>query len=242
MMEHDEGVARNILPLEVNAYYSSAADDQISERFCDFLKLYLVDRVSAHMENIRAFSRFFFHPRVLRAVSQSDPSTKILGYKSSLPVFASPAALAKLGHPLGEANITKGTGRTGIIQAVSMTSSLSAPEIAAARISPTQPLFFQLHKKRDDSITEKLVKKVEALGYRAIFLTVDSFIPGRWDRYMKAPFILEDQEEEATKRQPSPEDSGEEDAGKLSTAEALFAMDDVDSMTWQKVDLFSIMF
>ncbi|KAG6846017.1 hypothetical protein H0H87_011065 [Tephrocybe sp. NHM501043] len=52
-------------------------------------------------ENAHAFTRFFFHPRVMRPVSQCDPSTSILGYKSSIPVFVSGAALAKLGHPEG---------------------------------------------------------------------------------------------------------------------------------------------
>lgn len=37
----------------------------------------------------------------MREVRQTDASTKILGHKSSLPVFVSAAGLAKLGHPLG---------------------------------------------------------------------------------------------------------------------------------------------
>lgn len=57
--------------------------------------------LSAYNENARAFARFFFHARVMRPVSQCDPSTTILGYKSSIPVFISGAALAKLGHPQG---------------------------------------------------------------------------------------------------------------------------------------------
>ena len=58
-------------------------------------------RCVAFDENARAFARFFFHPRVMRPVSHCDPSTTILGYKSSIPVFISGAALAKLGHPEG---------------------------------------------------------------------------------------------------------------------------------------------
>lgn len=58
-------------------------------------------RNPAYDENTRAFTRFFFHARVMRSVSHCDPSTTILGYKSSIPVFISGAALAKLGHPDG---------------------------------------------------------------------------------------------------------------------------------------------
>ena len=195
----------------------------------------------AHTENVRAFSRFFFHPRVLRAVSQCNPSTTILGFKSSIPVFVSAAALAKLGHPLGETNITRGAGQTGIIQMVSTNASFSASEIAAARVYPTQPLFFQLYKKREDSEAEKLIKEVEALGYNAIFLTVDAIVAGRRDRDIRAPFVLEDQEKGVMKQQPSVEEPQEEDEDEedtLGTSGALVAEDDVD-MTWERVGSWS---
>ena len=55
----------------------------------------------ANRENARAFSRFFFRARIMRSVSHCDPSTPILGFESSIPVFVSGAALAKLGHPEG---------------------------------------------------------------------------------------------------------------------------------------------
>lgn len=240
MIEHNEDVARDILSYKANAYYSSAADDQISKCLREFLilRLYLFDRDLAHTENVRAFSRFFFHPRVLRAVSRCDPSATILGCKSSLPIFVSSTALAKLGHPLGEINLTKGAGRTGIIQMVSTNASFSASEIAAARVSPTQPLFFQLYKKRDDSKAEKLVREVEALGYNAIFLTVDAIVAGRRDRDIKAPFVLEDQEKETRTQQPTVEDPQEGEGDMLGTSGALVAANDTD-MTWEKVDLLS---
>lgn len=162
-----------------------------------------------------------------------------MGYESSLPIFVSPAALAKLGHPLGETNITRGAGQTGIIQVVSTNASFSASEIAAARVSPTQPLFFQLYKKRDDSEAEKLVNEVEALGYNAIFLTVDVVTAGRRDRDIKAPFVLEDQERGTTKRQPSVEDPQGGEADMMGMAGALVAANDVD-MTWEKAGHFSV--
>jgi len=37
----------------------------------------------------------------MRPVARCDPSTRVLGFKSSIPVFVSGAALAKLGHPDG---------------------------------------------------------------------------------------------------------------------------------------------
>jgi L-lactate dehydrogenase (cytochrome) len=124
---------------------------------------------------------------------------------------------------------------------VSTNASFSASEISAARVSPTQPLFFQLYKKRDDSEAEKLVQEVEALGYNAIFLTVDAIVAGRRDRDIKAPFALEDQEREGTKQQPYVESPQEEEEDTLGTSGALVAGNDVD-MTWEKVGLCRIKF
>lgn len=46
-----------------------------------------------------------------------------MGCPSSIPVYIAPAAMAKLGHPLGEINLTRGAGATGIIQGVSLLMS-----------------------------------------------------------------------------------------------------------------------
>ena len=43
----------------------------------------------------------------------------MLGVKSTLPFFICPAALAGLGHPEGEVNLTRAAGKMGIIQGVS---------------------------------------------------------------------------------------------------------------------------
>ncbi|KAI0936188.1 hypothetical protein AcV5_004386 [Taiwanofungus camphoratus] len=231
-LQEMEDVARSVLSFKAVSYYASAADDELT-----------------HHENGRAFSRFFFHPRVLRPISKCDPSTTILGFRSSIPVFVCGAAYAKLGHPLGEANITRGASRTGIIQMVSTNSSLSVAEIAAARSSPSQPLFFQLYKKKDDKLAEQLVHEVEGLGYNAIFLTVDAPTVGNRERDIRAPFALEEQEREVEREQENtvqqktagkaprkPEDAEDDLEGQLNlggTAGAALRNDDFD-MTWEK--------
>ena len=65
-----EVVAKRILPAKAWAYYSSASDDEITLR-----------------ENHSAFQRIWFRPRILRDVSTVDWSTKILGQKSSMPLY-----------------------------------------------------------------------------------------------------------------------------------------------------------
>ncbi|PAV19486.1 cytochrome b2 [Pyrrhoderma noxium] len=206
-----EAVAKQVLSYKAWAYYSSAGDDEIT-----------------HAENIRAFSRFFFNARVLRPISRCDTKTTLLGFPSSLPIFVSGAALAKLGHPDGEANITRGCGRAGIIQMVSSNASLSVEEVANARVKPDQPIWFQLYKHSDEKAVER-IREIEKLGYGAIFLTVDAPVVGHRERDIHAPFVLEDQEREAERlagqdaqhdlpQGPEPDEMVEGTAGALLSA------------------------
>ena len=80
---------------------------------------------TAKIANGTAYQKIVFRPRVLRKVADADASTELMGCKSSLPIYIAPAAMAKLGHPLGEINLTRGAGTTGIIQGVSVASEQS---------------------------------------------------------------------------------------------------------------------
>ena len=129
---------------------------------------------------------------------------------------------------------------------VSSNASLSYAQIAEARMHPSQPLFFQLYKHRDNKIAEQRVREVIELGYNAIFLTVDAVVAGNRERDIRAPFELEEQEREAEKAdeaksgaqaaadKPAKQGSKDgEDVNLLGTAGALVANDDLD-LTWEK--------
>lgn len=201
----------------------------------------------ANRENARSFSRFFFRARIMRSVSHCDPSTTILGFMSSIPVFVSGAALAKLGHPegrslfcrlesyhskkIGELNITRGSAKEGIIQMVSSNASFSPRDIMEAA-DTTQTLFFQLYKHNDE-IAEKLVHEVEELGYKAIFLTVDALVAGNRERDIRSPWILENEENGGPTEFYVEGIAPSKEVDILGTAGALISNIDRD-MTWDK--------
>ncbi|ORX39755.1 putative L-lactate dehydrogenase [Kockovaella imperatae] len=149
------------------AYYASAADDEITKN-----------------TNASAYQKVVFRPRILRKVAQADCSTEILGKASSIPVFISPAAMAKLGHPDGEVNLTKGAHSTGIIQVISSNASCSLDELCAVR-SSSQPLFFQLYVNRNRDIASDLIRKLNKLNLDAIFLTGDAPVGGKRERDLR---------------------------------------------------------
>ncbi|KIM79769.1 hypothetical protein PILCRDRAFT_98049 [Piloderma croceum F 1598] len=220
-----EDVARKVLSFRALGYYSSASDDEIT-----------------HNQNILAFSRLFFSPRVLRPVSICDTSTTLLSTHTSLPIFISPAALARLGHPLGEANLTRGAHRTNIIQIVSSDASLSYEAIADARPDPNQVLWFQLYKNKDRVKAEARVREAVKLGYKAICLTVDAIVAGNRERDIRVPWMLDDMEKldsahevegDDAVRAPGDTKMEEMSINILGTAGALSNNNDRD-MTWTK--------
>ncbi len=133
---------------------------------------------------------------------------------------------------------------------VSNNASFSFDEIAAARVSPSQPLFFQLYKRKDDKVAAEKVREVEALGFNAIFLTVDAPVAGSRERDIRAPFVLKEQERlaelEARRKDGAlpdqPQDISESDevVDVLGTAGGLLSAADMD-MSWEKVRDFSLL-
>ncbi|KAH8660030.1 cytochrome b2 [Xylariales sp. PMI_506] len=148
------------------AYYSAGAEDELS--------------VS---DTRRLYNRIVLRPRVLRDVSTVSTTTNILGHASSLPFYISPTGMGKYAHRDAEKNLAAVAGEEGIIYMMPTSPSYSHADIFGARSrGPEQPLFFQLYFNRDHAKAEALVRKVEALGAAAIFVTVDSPVLGRRER------------------------------------------------------------
>ncbi|KAF2014515.1 hypothetical protein BU24DRAFT_493107 [Aaosphaeria arxii CBS 175.79] len=147
--------AQRVLSETAWAYYRSAADEE-----------------RTFFENRDAFQRYFFRPRILRDTSTGSTESSILGIPTAMPVFISPAAMAKLGHPLGEINLTKAAGNCNIVQMISCNASCSIEEMVDSTVDG-QSLFFQIYLNKDRSASEQLLRKVEQLGVKAIVFTVD---------------------------------------------------------------------
>jgi 4-hydroxymandelate oxidase len=151
-------------------YYQSGAEDEVTLR-----------------ENRAAFERIKLRPRMLTGAGAPDTRMSLLGETLSLPVLVAPAAYQKLAHPEGEAAMARGAGAAGTIMALSTLSTMSLEEVAEAA---TGPLWFQLYVYKDRSITESLVRRAEAAGYKALVVTVDAPYLGRRERDIRNGFGL----------------------------------------------------
>lgn len=135
-------------------------------------------------------------------------------------------------NDIGELNITRGSAKERIIQMVSSNASFSPRDIMEAAHN-TQTLFFQLYKHRSDEIAEGLVRQIENLGYKAIFLTVDAIVAGNRERDIRCPWMLEDEENGGPTEFHVEDSAPSKEVNILGTAGALVANDDRD-MTWEK--------
>ncbi|KAL9583488.1 MAG: hypothetical protein Q9203_005059, partial [Teloschistes exilis] len=189
---HDfETVASKTLAPKTWAFYSSAATDLVT-----------------HAANSSCFERMWWRPRVLRDVRVRDTRSRLMGHGVEMPVFVSPAAMARLVHPEGERAIARAVGGRGVVQcvrkvlslpllelnmqevgAVSTNASYSITDIVSALPSPSHsspttpkqppPIFFQLYVSKNRAASESLLRTVHDLGITTVFLTVDSPLAGK---------------------------------------------------------------
>lgn len=113
----------------------------------------------------------------------------MLGLDMSVPIFCSPAAMAKMVHPEGEKGIARGCKKIGIPQCISTNASFPIAEIFESVSGEggygkfegdgKLPIFFQLYVDKQREKSEKLLNEVERLGVKAVFVTVDAPVPGK---------------------------------------------------------------
>lgn len=103
-----------------------------------------------------------------------------------MPVYVTATALGKLGHPLGEVNLTKAAGKHGVIQMIPTLASCSFDELVDAAIDG-QDQFFQLYVNADRERTKKIVQHAEKRGIKALFITVDAPQLGRREKVSRFP-------------------------------------------------------
>jgi len=165
-----EAVARQTMKKEGWGYYSSGGDDEITLR-----------------ENHAAFQRIWLRPRIMVDVSEVNTSTTMLGTKTSLPLYITATALGRLADPEGEVVLTRAAAKENIIQMCPTLASNSLDEMVSAR-SRDQTQWYQLYVNKNRHLTEKIVKRAEAGGMKALFITVDAPALGRREKDMRNKF------------------------------------------------------
>jgi 4-hydroxymandelate oxidase len=139
-------------------------------------------------ENVEAWRRYRFLPRVLTDVRQVDLAGSFLGRASSLPIAIAPMAAQAMAHPDAEVGMARAAASAGVPFIHSTSASLSVEDVAAAASAADR--FFQLYLVRDLGYSRSLVERAAAAGCRAIVLTVDLPVLGYRERDRRSGFEL----------------------------------------------------
>ncbi|KAJ4983747.1 (S)-2-hydroxy-acid oxidase [Stagonosporopsis vannaccii] len=150
------------MPTSVRDFYNSGSTDQIT----------LAD-------NTTAYQKYKLRPRVLRDVSKVSTSTTVLGQTIDFPLCISPAGIQAMAHPSGELSTSRACARRNIHMGVSSFANYSVEDICAASraVSPIGHVM-QVYSMRDRALQERIIKRAEAAGCVAVFLTADSPVLG----------------------------------------------------------------
>lgn len=162
-LDEMEMIATKKIPKKAWAYYYSAGDDLISKRL-----------------NNLVYKSILLRPRVFVDCTACSTSTNLLGMKVGTPLYVSPAAMARLGHPAGEKGIAQGVAPFGAIQIISNNASMT-PEQIVADCAPGQFFGWQIYVQNEREKSEKMLARMNALSDKVKFivLTLDAPVPGK---------------------------------------------------------------
>ncbi|XP_058079577.1 peroxisomal (S)-2-hydroxyacid oxidase GLO4-like isoform X1 [Magnolia sinica] len=163
-------LARQALPKMNYDYFSGGAEDEHTLR-----------------ENVEAFRRITFQPRILIDVSNVDVSSSILGYNVSAPIMVAPTGMHKLAHPEGEVATARAAAACNTIMVLSFSSNSTIEEVAS---SCNAIRFYQLYVYQRRDVSEKLVRRAERNGFKAIVLTADTPKLGRRERDIRNKMVV----------------------------------------------------
>ncbi|UKZ66699.1 uncharacterized protein TrAtP1_007870 [Trichoderma atroviride] len=171
-LDEIEAEATKRMPKKGWAYYYSASDDMITKSF-----------------NTTVYRDILLRPRVFVDCTQCDLSTTLLGHKVGLPIYISPAAMARLAHPDGELGIARAAAKFGALQLVSNNSSMT-PEEIAAEAKPGQMFGWQLYVQNRRERSEEMLRRIHKMRdrYKTIVLTLDAAVPGKREIDEKSNF------------------------------------------------------
>jgi lactate 2-monooxygenase len=128
--------------------------------------------------NVAAFGRWGLYPRMLVGATRRDLSVELFGMKLQSPLLMAPIGVTGLcaqdGH--GDLAAAEAAASTGV-PLIGSTLMNDPLEDVAARLGNT-PGFFQLYTPTDRELAESLVHRAEAAGFRAIVVTLDTWITG----------------------------------------------------------------
>lgn len=155
-----ERLGSSKMPKAYREYYNEGAMDLITLR-----------------ENESAYNRYMIRPRVLRNLSTIDTSTTIVGCKVKFPFGFSPTAMQTLAHPDGEEGTSKACANFNTLMGLSNYATKNLEQVIAH--SKGNPYVMQMSLLKNKAAMIQVIKRADAAGFKALFVTLDVPYLGR---------------------------------------------------------------
>lgn len=126
--------------------------------------------------NRAAFSRFPIAPRMLGGAGVRNLETEIFGVRASAPMMTCPIGVLEMMHKDADLAVARAAAQLQLPMIISSQASFPMEEIAKA--NGDGPRFYQLYWGKSDALAESFVKRAEACGCKAIFITLDTLVLG----------------------------------------------------------------
>ncbi len=128
--------------------------------------------------NADAFHHWGMTPRMMVDTSSRDFSVNLFGLKLPTPLFMAPVGVTGICTQDGHGDLA--AARAAAMTGVPLTSSTlqNDPLEVVAREMGETPGFFQLYTPKNKELTESLVSRAETAGYKAIVVTLDTWVTG----------------------------------------------------------------
>ncbi|EXJ84010.1 hypothetical protein A1O3_04677 [Capronia epimyces CBS 606.96] len=160
--------ADKLLPVAVREFFNEGSMDLLTVR-----------------DNEQAYDRYKLRPRVMRDVGEVDTSTTIFNTKVRFPFGFSPAGMHQLAHPDGEIATSRAAAGNNIAMALSSYSTKPLEDVVAQ--GKGNPYGMHVCFFEDRRITLQIIRRAEAAGFKALFVSVDTQVLGlRLSEYRNA--------------------------------------------------------
>ena len=156
-----EARAAAALPPSILGYVQGGCGDEFTQR-----------------ENATAFDHWGMIPRMMVDCSTRDLSVELFGHTYPLPLFMAPIGVTGLCTPDGHGDLAaaRAAAETGVPFCAATLSNDPLEEVM--HTMGDTPGFFQLYTPRDRDLAASLVSRAEAAGYKAIVVTLDTWLTG----------------------------------------------------------------
>jgi lactate 2-monooxygenase len=126
--------------------------------------------------NLAGFDAWRIVPRVLRDVSERDPSVELFGRRLPSPLLLGPIGVLGLAHREADVAVARAAAAEGVPMIFS--NQASKPMEACAAVMGDAPRWFQLYWSTSNDLVASFVARAEACGCEAIVVTLDTTMLG----------------------------------------------------------------